>query len=864
MTHIAPLVILTSFLVWTAADASVLCVWTKVLPNDDVHYSFLQQGSPSLRLYHSAWSGGRTLLSCAWSDDASVIQKYFSLCQERTQDFTDHPDQNLDLNSVLGAEDQCVSLDSPGVEELGWHEVRRLARSAGGQSSQGQDERSEVRTHLRVKRGFIVPGTLWCGSGNKALSYADLGIFADTDSCCREHDHCKHTILSFHSQFGVFNRNIFTMSHCDCDNTFRSCLRGANDSISDVVGYTFFNLLKMHCFEFSHQLQCTQRNWFGMCKETKMALYAEVYPPTLYESTNPTESDVNSTSSIINTTTHSEIPNSSTTDPQLFSITDAASTVPTPSTSSPSASISPLTNVTTSTVTNKSETPRGSVPESRDDLERTPPILNPAVTDLDADITGLQLSCGIYKDLDECRQKIHPQQMRYGLHNLEPRSLYHCNCTSSCTAVLVRADLPQLDQTSTAEVEEKRHLLAFSLFGSRSTSRSANPSSSTSSSSSPVIPSTATMKRVERPPGCDPPGLSKAEFLEHVRRSNQACQQGDYALAVHLYSEALTADPQNCRTNVRSHDLNRDCVDVMVMFPVEFVLYPKLCQGERSLVCEPIQIHFLLLICISIGYWLSIHRRKRNGERRQPCLTPVSTWIFSCADSWWSRCIAYPGMQKRWTEHFRELLNRQLPDQTVEILKAADMVEVSCEPPTRTEVKKAIRGLCRGKAEGPDEIPAEALQAALETSTTMLHQLIKQIWEEEIIPSDWKDGLIAIVPKKGDLRECNNYRGIMLQSTPGKVFNRIILERLRKGADERLRENQAGFRNGRSSSDQIATLRIIFEQSIEWNASVYVNFIDFEKAFHSIDHVLLWKLMAHYGIPPKYINIMKNTYRKAK
>uniref|UniRef100_A0A8D3AE82 phospholipase A2 n=1 Tax=Scophthalmus maximus TaxID=52904 RepID=A0A8D3AE82_SCOMX len=449
-------------------DASVLCVWTKVLPNDDVHYSFLQQGSPSLRLYHSAWSGGRTLLSCAWSDDASVIQKYFSLCQERTQDFTDHPDQNLDLNSVLGAEDQCVSLDSPGVEELGWHEVRRLARSAGGQSSQGQDERSEVRTHLRVKRGFIVPGTLWCGSGNKALSYADLGIFADTDSCCREHDHCKHTILSFHSQFGVFNRNIFTMSHCDCDNTFRSCLRGANDSISDVVGYTFFNLLKMHCFEFSHQLQCTQRNWFGMCKETKMALYAEVYPPTLYESTNPTESDVNSTSSIINTTTHSEIPNSSTTDPQLFSITDAASTVPTPSTSSPSASISPLTNVTTSTVTNKSETPRGSVPER------------------------LQLSCGIYKDLDECRQKIHPQQMRYGLHNLEPRSLYHCNCTSRLFQTLVKQRkltevhglllghvsqscfLPQdcttgkmsvytLDQTSTAEVEEKRHLLAVRL-----------------------------------------------------------------------------------------------------------------------------------------------------------------------------------------------------------------------------------------------------------------------------------------------------------------------------------------------------------------------------------------------------------------
>ncbi|XP_034566062.1 tetratricopeptide repeat protein 28 [Notolabrus celidotus] len=93
----------------------------------------------------------------------------------------------------------------------------------------------------------------------------------------------------------------------------------------------------------------------------------------------------------------------------------------------------------------------------------------------------------------------------------------------------------------------------FSLFGSRSTSRTANPPSSSSSSSSPVIPpSVPKLKKNERPPASSPPsrlgppGLSKAEFLERVRRSNQACQQGEFALAVQLYSEALTADPQNC------------------------------------------------------------------------------------------------------------------------------------------------------------------------------------------------------------------------------------------------------------------------------------------------------------------------------
>ena len=211
---------------------------------------------------------------------------------------------------------------------------------------------------------------------------------------------------------------------------------------------------------------------------------------------------------------------------------------------------------------------------------------------------------------------------------------------------------------------------------------------------------------------------------------------------------------------------------------------------------------------------------------------------------------------------FQGIAQQTPPVQEIEIPPAARMLDINCAPPTRTEVKKAIKSLRRGKAAGPDDIPAEALQADVETSTTMLHQLIKKIWEEEEnIPADWKDGLIAIIPKKGDLRDCNNYRGIMLLSTPGKVLNRIILERLRKGVDDELRENQAGFRNGRSCSDQIATLRIIIEQSIEWNTSVYVNFIDFEKAFDSVDRQLLWQLMAHYGLPPKYINIIKSTYQ---
>ena len=76
-----------------------------------------------------------------------------------------------------------------------------------------------------------------------------------------------------------------------------------------------------------------------------------------------------------------------------------------------------------------------------------------------------------------------------------------------------------------------------------------------------------------------------------------------------------------------------------------------------------------------------------------------------------------------------------------------------------------------------------------------------------------------------DLSNCNNYREIMLLSAPGKVLNRILLERMKEAVDPVLRDQQAGFCKNKSCADQIASLRIIVQKSLEWNSSLYVNFI---------------------------------------
>ena len=130
----------------------------------------------------------------------------------------------------------------------------------------------------------------------------------------------------------------------------------------------------------------------------------------------------------------------------------------------------------------------------------------------------------------------------------------------------------------------------------------------------------------------------------------------------------------------------------------------------------------------------------------------------------------------------------------------------------------------------------------------MLFVLFLHIWQEEQIPDGWHRGLIVKFPKKGDTTECTNWRGITLLSVVSKVFTRIILTRIQQEVDRQLRREQAGFRKGRSCTEQIFTLRNIIEQCMEWQASLHLNFIDFEKAFDSVHgdegHLTPWLKMA--------------------
>ncbi|OXA58872.1 uncharacterized protein LOC118434433 [Folsomia candida] len=119
---------------------------------------------------------------------------------------------------------------------------------------------------LREKSILIFPGTHFCGAGNDAANYSDLGYYAETDKCCREHDYCKDFVdgWSCHSAMPILcNYSPFTRSHCHCDTKFRECLAQVNDTTSIHIGLLYFTVFGLKCFREDYPIiRCEEYGGF--------------------------------------------------------------------------------------------------------------------------------------------------------------------------------------------------------------------------------------------------------------------------------------------------------------------------------------------------------------------------------------------------------------------------------------------------------------------------------------------------------------------------------------------------------------------------------------------------------------------------
>ena len=221
----------------------------------------------------------------------------------------------------------------------------------------------------------------------------------------------------------------------------------------------------------------------------------------------------------------------------------------------------------------------------------------------------------------------------------------------------------------------------------------------------------------------------------------------------------------------------------------------------------------------------------------------------------------------RWTECYSELLNVEDGTSTDDAQVLGGRYESGkCnniygeDDISLEEVRIAVGKIKCGKAAGVDEVKPELIKYSGETGLRWLHRIISMAWNFREVPLDWRKGVIAPIYKKGDKKDCNNYRPISLLSVPGKVYASVLEARLRSIVEEQLEDNQCGFRPMRGCQDQIFSIRQLIEKCYEKNKDIYTCFVDLEKAYDRIPRVKLFSILKRYGVGYNLLSANRSIY----
>ena len=158
------------------------------------------------------------------------------------------------------------------------------------------------------------------------------------------------------------------------------------------------------------------------------------------------------------------------------------------------------------------------------------------------------------------------------------------------------------------------------------------------------------------------------------------------------------------------------------------------------------------------------------------------------------------------------------------------------------------------------EFQLSYFQILKDDAVKVLHSICQQIWKSQQWPQDSKRSVFIPIPEKGNAKGCSNYHTIALISHAGKVMLKILQARLQQYVIHELPDVQTGFRKGRGIRDQIPNICWIIKKAREFQKNIYFCFTDYAKAFDSVGHNKLWKILKEMGIPDHLTGLLRNMY----
>ena len=221
-----------------------------------------------------------------------------------------------------------------------------------------------------------------------------------------------------------------------------------------------------------------------------------------------------------------------------------------------------------------------------------------------------------------------------------------------------------------------------------------------------------------------------------------------------------------------------------------------------------------------------------------------------------------------WTNHFKRALGTEPTSAQPVVIDEEDppSVDVLDSPITEEDIMRAVEHLKTNKAPGTDGIVAEMIKTSLSQILPFLVALFNRIFDTEEYPTEWTGAIIIPIHKSGNKNDPDNYRGVSLLSILGKVFAHILNKRLSWWQEEnKIAEERSGFRTGYSTMDNVFVLYAIVQRYLtNKSGKVYVCFVDFKKAFDTINRSMLWNVLRKAGVGGKMLNILQSMYKIVK
>ena len=224
----------------------------------------------------------------------------------------------------------------------------------------------------------------------------------------------------------------------------------------------------------------------------------------------------------------------------------------------------------------------------------------------------------------------------------------------------------------------------------------------------------------------------------------------------------------------------------------------------------------------------------------------------------------------QWFTHFKSLLKGDLDNQIIggeqddtDRIIDQDQSDVLNSPILYEEVVAGLKNLKKGKAAGSDGVKAEFYQINNPILLKVIYLIMNQIFNSGIYPIKWSKCMIIPIFKKGNRDDVTNYRGISLLDILSKVFSHVLHSRLKAWCDinDLIPEEQAGFRKGYSTVDNIFSLSAIVQKYItKPKGRFYTLFVDFKVAFDSINRDKLWNVLHQNGCHGRMLKILKSMY----